>query len=334
VSAGALGMITRENRTGGGISDEQRRQYTQFCAEHPDIPIFSQPWWLDAVCPEQWDVILIEEGAVTAVFPYYKRRTKKGISRIEMPPLTQKLGPFMVYEANMTKESKRINYEHKIYNKIIEQIPEVDDFRVCFDWKYKNWLPFYWAGYTQTTRYTYIIENLDDYDAVFAHISPNKKQPIKKAQNVLTLQYDLSADEFYQYFTEAIQERGEKVSFSKELFTRMYNAVYQHNAGRVFYCIDSENNIHAINMIVWDTENAYYLLAMRKKAYNTSGGTEFLVNETIKYVSQFVNRFDFEGSMIKGVEESYRQYGARQTEYYAVSKCDNLALRVLRAIKD
>ncbi len=41
---------------------------------------------------------------------------------------------------------------------------------------------------------------------------------------------------------------------------------------------------------------------MRKSDFKTSGGTEFLVDETIKYVSQFVDVFDFEGSMIKGVK--------------------------------
>jgi hypothetical protein len=73
---------------------------------------------------------------------------------------------------------------------------------------------------------------------------------------------------------------------------------------------------------------------MRKKDYNTSGGTEFLVDETIKYVSRFVDRFDFEGSMIKGVEESYRHYGACQVEYYEIKKCDNVLLRIKSAIKN
>jgi hypothetical protein len=87
-------------------------------------------------------------------------------------------------------------------------------------------------------------------------------------------------------------------------------------------------------MIVWDNECAYYLMAMRKKDYNSSGGTEFLVDEAIKYVSQFVNTFDFEGSMIKGVEESFRQYGAHQVEYYEITKCNNVLLRIKSAIKN
>jgi len=310
-------------------------KYIQFCVEHPDIPIFSQPWWLDAVCPEHWDVIMIDKNdKIIASFPYYKIKTRKQIIYIGMPPLTQKLGPYIVYDSNKTAENKRIGYEHEIYNEIIEKLPKYDVFTINFDWKYKNWLPFYWKGFKQTTRYTYILDNIKDHDSIFKNYSKSKKQPIQKAKERFTLKYDLSKEYFYSYFTDVVCERNELIEFSKDLFYRLYDAVYKYNAGRTFYCIDTDNNIHAINMIIWDKECAYYLLAMRSKKFNTTGGTEFLVDETIKYVSQFVNRFDFEGSMIKGVEESYRHYGSQQVEYYNIFKYKNPVIRILRAIKD
>jgi hypothetical protein len=169
--------------------------------------------------------------------------------------------------------------------------------------------------------------------SITKNYAKNKKQKIQKAKGRLDFKTGLSKDIFYAYFNDVIRERGERLGFSRPLFDRLYEAVYKQQAGRTFYCTDNENRIHAINLTVWDKESAYYLIAMRKKEYNTSGGTEFLVDETIKYVSQFVNRFDFEGSMIKGVEESFRYYGAHQTEYYQISKCDNLILRTIRGIR-
>ena len=309
-------------------------KYIQFCTEHSDIPIFSQPWWLDAVCFDNWDVILIERNSkIIASFPYCKNKTYRMFTHIGMPPLTQKLGPYIVYDSNMTTENKKIGYEHEIYNDIIDKLPKCDSLAVNFDWKYKNWLSFYWRGYRQTTRYTYILNEINNYDYIFKNFAKNKKQKIQKTKNILNLKFDLSPEAFYAYFSDTIFERCEKVSFSEELFYRLYNVVYTHQAGRTFYCTDNEDNIHAINFMVWDKECAYYLIAMRKKEYNTSGGTEYLVNETIKYVSQFVNRFDFEGSMIKGVEESFRYFGSHQTEYYSISKCNNPILKVLRFIK-
>ena len=102
-----------------------KEKYTQFCAEHANIPIFSQPWWLDAVCPDSWDVILIERNdSIIASFPYFFHVIKaaKGIlkfSNVGMPPLTQKLGPYIIY--NNITENKKIKYEHEIYNEIINK---------------------------------------------------------------------------------------------------------------------------------------------------------------------------------------------------------------------
>jgi hypothetical protein len=155
---------------------------------------------------------------------------------------------------------------------------------------------------------------------------------MQRAKKELEFKYDLSMDVFYSYFTTVIHERDESMAFSRELFTRLYNTIYVNGSGKVFYCVDKKDNIHAINMTVWDTECAYYLLAMRKKEYNTSGGTEFLVDATINYVSRFVNRFDFEGSMIKKVEESYRRYGTHQMEYYHIFKYNNPILKMIHGM--
>jgi hypothetical protein len=312
-----------------------KQRYLQFCAEHPDIPIFSQPWWLDAVCPDQWDVILIEKSdRIVASFPYYKAKIRNIFTHIGMPPLTQKLGPYIVYDSNKTTEDKKIGYEHQVYNAIINALPKSNSFSINFDWKYKNWLPFYWRGFKQTTRYTYIIDNLTDHNSIIKNYHESKRKKINKGGPLLDLKMDLSKSLFYTYFNDVIYERGERVSFSKDLFDRLYDAIYEHHSGRTFYCTDYENNIHAINLIVWDKESAYSLIGTRKKEYNTSGGTEFLFDQQIKYVSQYVNRFDFEGSMIKGVEESYRYYGAHQTEYYQISKTTNLFLGLYKTMNE
>ncbi len=312
-----------------------KQKYKVFFAEHPDICIFSSPWWLDAVCGEDcWDVTLVEKnGQVHASFPFFIHKSMRYGTQICMPPLTQKMGPYIVYEKNLISQTKRISYEHEIYDRIIEQLPEFNFFDVNFDQKCKNWLPFYWEGFNQTSRYSYQIHNIKDYASVKKGYAKSKRYEIPKAQKVLSLKYDLAPDIFYEYFTGVIKERGGKVSYTKEVFNSIYNAVYKHDSGRCFYCEDNAGNIHAINLTVWDRTTAYYLVAMRKKEYNTSGGTEFLVDETIKYVSQFVDTFDFEGSMMKGVEASYRNYGGEQTEYYNISKDNRLLVPLLTDCK-
>jgi len=55
---------------------KQKEKYILFCQEENAIPIFSQPWWLDAVCDYgYWDVAIVERGGqIWATMPYYIRK--------------------------------------------------------------------------------------------------------------------------------------------------------------------------------------------------------------------------------------------------------------------
>ena len=53
----------------------KKEKYKEFCEENPNIPIFSQPWWLDAVSEGGiWDVASRERRLDEATMPYYIRR--------------------------------------------------------------------------------------------------------------------------------------------------------------------------------------------------------------------------------------------------------------------
>ncbi len=309
-----------------------KEQYIQFCQQHADICIYSQPWWLDAVVGDGWDVVLVwRDGRIVASFPYAIKHYPLGVNVIWMPHLTQKLGPYIVYPPQMS-EMKRIGFEHEIYSEIIDHLPRFSQFIVNFDQRFKNWLAFYWRGFSQTTKYSYRLYGIKDHKAILDGYNRHKVQKIRKAQG-LTLKFDLDFNAFYSYIEDAISERGDKVEFSRELFVNLCRAIYSNNKGRILYCVDSNDNIHAVDLVIWDGGVAYYLMAMRKKEYSTSGGTEFLVDETIKYVSQYVDVFDFEGSMMPGVEEAYRWYGSSQTEYYCIYKNNSVLLSMYQNLK-
>lgn len=315
-----------------------REKYIEFYNQHPDICIFSSPWWLDSVAgKENWDVVLVQDKGenIIASFPYVVSYGKLHGKNLTMPQLTQKLGPYMVYGSNKMSEMKRIAFEHKVYNQIINMLPRFNWFSISFEQSYKNWLPFYWAGFQQTSRYSYRLSNLKDIDGIFAGFDKAKRQKVKRGIENFTLCYDLSLDDFYNYLEKVIVSRGEKVSYSKEVLSLIYNEVYEHNAGRVLYCKDKiTGEIGAIQLLVYDSTVCYCLVGIRDKKFNSLGSTEFLFYECIKYASNFVDIFDFEGSMIKGVEESYRTYGAHQTEYYSITKENSKIKPLLRALRN
>lgn len=312
-----------------------RLEYIRFCEKEIQIPIFSQAWWLDAVCGENnWDVILIKNSnEIIASFPYYICQDKFRVKCIKMPMLTQKLGPYIKYPEGQ-KYASRLSYEKKIIQEIIDKLPKYDFFNVHFDYKFVNWLPFFWNGFQQTTRYTYVLEDISDSEYVFSCFEHSKRKNINRAIKEVEIFYDLPCKDFYENHKMTLQKQGEIISYSYEVFEKIYNGVYTNNAGRVIYCKDSDGNIHAALLVIWDNESAFDLISTIDPSYRSSGAATLLVYEIIKKLSGRVKVFDFEGSMIEGVEDSFRKFGSIQKPYFRIYKFNTRKYKILRAIKD
>jgi len=162
--------------------EEYKQKYRAYCKTESSIPIFSKDWWLDAVCgKDNWDVVIFENKGndIIAAMPYYAIKSRYGFKNIIMPKLTQTMGPWIKYPLNQ-KYSKKLSFEKKIFTELINKIPKHASFVQNFHYSITNWLPFYWHGFKQTTRYTYVIA-LTDLDRIFADFSRQKQRNIKKA---------------------------------------------------------------------------------------------------------------------------------------------------------
>ena len=309
-------------------------EYHIFCESAPDMPVFSMPWWLDAVCGKQgWDVILVKHNnEIVASFPYHIRR-KIGMHLMVMPPFTQKLGVYIKYPENQTTMTK-LSFEKDVMTEIITRLPNYDFFRVRFDYRYTNWLPFFWQGFSQTTRYTYIIEDLSNVNAVYHSFDRSKKKNIKKAQELVEIGFDLPCSDFYENHRLTLKKQGQKISYSFDLFWNLYEAVYREGQGRVIHCHDKQGNLHAAHLVVWDKVSAFDLISTIDPDYRDSGASSLLIYEIIQYLSGKVKSFDFEGSMIEGVENSFRKFGATQTPYFQIYKNKSKRFIVVSGLKD
>jgi hypothetical protein len=92
------------------------------------------------------------------------------------------MGPWIKYPPNQ-KYANRLSLEKEVYFSIIDQLPDIDHFSQNFYYLVTNWLPFYWKGFNQTTRYTYLIKNLTDLPEVFSRFKDNMRNKIIKRGN-------------------------------------------------------------------------------------------------------------------------------------------------------
>ncbi len=302
-------------------------KYRLFCKEEELIPIFSKDWYLDAVCgKDNWDVALVEKGGkIVASLPYFIK--KKFFFTISvLPTHVQTLGIYIKYPKGQ-KYTKRLSYEQSISTLLIEQLPKVDYFDQSFHYSFTNWLPFYWKGYKQTIFYTYVIEDISNIEKVIVSFHPPKRRNIRKAEKLLTVKFDLGAEEFYMHHKIGLEKQNKKISYTFESFNTLYKNSYKHNAGRTIYAIDSDGNIHGAIFFIWDKQSGYYLINSVEPDFRNSGSIALLVKSILEFLSNKTEKFDFEGSMIEPVAESYRQFGTTQQAYFNITKVNSKLLK-------
>lgn len=313
---------------------EEKHKYCNLCKTEPTIPIFSQYWWLDAVCGEDgWDVIFIEkERRIIASMPYFLQK-KYFFKYISMPPLTQTMGPWIKYPNNI-KYADRLEFEKTLFNQLIARLPRVDMFNQNFHYSFTNWLPFYWNYFEQTTRYTYIIEDISNLEETISRFSHAKHKNIKKAQNIVDVQFDLDPKTFYENHIITLKKQHKKISYSYELFKRIHDSSYQHNAGKTIYAVDKEHNIEAALFVIWDECSAYDLISTIDPDFRNSGASTLLVQEIIRFLSTKTQKFDFEGSMFEGVENSFRQFGTIQMPFFNIRKYNSKIAKAFKFFRE
>ena len=317
----------------GGVGAVDR--FRALCEEEgAAIPLFCQAWWLDALAGEVgWDVALVEKGGVIhAAMPFVIRK-QLGFDFITQPPLTQHLGPWI--RPVDAKSTSKLSREKELMEGLIERLPAFGRFFQNWSSEVMNWLPFYWRGYQQTTRYTYVLRDLQDENKLWSGLRENIKGDIKKSEKRFSLKVrtDLDANYFFKLNSMVFARKGMKSPYNEVLLRRLDSACKARGARRIFIAEDADGRHHAGIYLVWDENAAYYLMGGGDPSLRNSGATSLCLWEAIKFSATVSRRFDFEGSMLEPVERFFRAFGAEQVPYHSLSKTNSIFLKFVILIK-
>jgi hypothetical protein len=299
------------------------------------MPIFLKDWWIDAVVDgASWDVVVIKKNdEILAAMPYVIKK-RWGGNYILMPKLTQFLGPwFRPLEA---KYSNRLSKQMGQMEDILDRLPVFSHFQQNWHYSQTNWLPFYWRGFNQTTRYTYIIEDLEDLNRVWHNFSSSYRNKIRKAEKSLTVKHGLCIDEFYKINEMTFLRQGLAIPYSYKFLKKHEDALKRHNSRMIFYAVDETGAMHSALYLIWDGMSSYIHMVGDNPDLRNSGAGILLIWEAIKFTKEELrlNKVDFEGSMIRNVERVRRDCGAKQIPYYRISKTSSRWLRLIKCFKE
>lgn len=302
-----------------------KKKYEDFC-RLLYVPIYTKPWYMDAVCgPENWDVWLYYSGdEIMAAMPFYLERRGK-YKYITRPLLTQNNGILFKYPAG-SKSVAAARFEEKVISEACAFIDElgVDVFEEQFHYSFTNWLPFFWNNFTGIVRYTYIIPNTGNLDVVWKNISSKQRGIIKKGQrNSIYDEEGLDIDSFYKDYIRIFQKQGMECPYSYDLWKRVSDACIKHDAGKILCRRTQEGKPACVSFIVWDEMFVYKIMGGPIPEYAYLDAYAATTWDEIVLASKMGLAYDFEGSVIKRISKSFREYGGILKPYFRIRKVYN-----------
>lgn len=281
--------------------------------------VFEQPWWLDIVAKGLWDEIhIVENGKTIARLPYVRKGGVFG-NKIVMPKLTQTLGVWMS-EIEVGKGNRDLAEKKEIISKLIENLPSARDIRIRLDNKCTYVLPYFWKGFKVVPTYSYRIRELSDLNKVYENFGKIVKKNIKSAKNKVKISDETNIEQLYDMLELTFGNQKRKYPYSKELIKEIVLECERRSAGKMLSAMDQYGNIHACSYFVYDKKVCYYLISGSNPQFRSSGAQSLILWEGIQWASQVSEEFDFEGSMIEGIEGFFRAFGGELIINYEIRK--------------
>lgn len=310
-----------------------KEKYRIYSKSSKEISLFQQDWWLDATCGKQnWDAIIYESNGNIIGAWAYPLKKKYNLQLITMPMLTPGIGPIITYFAGQ-KPATQLSHEQQVLDELIKQLPKFDLFDLYFLPHYKNHLSFYWNGFAQSTRYTYLIKELSNLDKVFEDFNSSIRTQIRKAEKEISITESTDIEQFYKINALSFKRQSKKVPYSMTYVKQINEACVKNNCRKILFAKDTEGNIHAALYLVWDSQSAYYLMGGADETFKGSGAYSLLLWNAIKTSASLTNQFNFCGSMLPTVERFFRSFGGEQTPYLHLKKVNSKALKLFLALK-
>lgn len=294
-----------------------KERYSEWVAAQEYVPIFMQPWWMEAVCAgKEWDVLLVEqEGEIVGAMPYLLRK-RAWFRYIVMPQQTQ-IGGIWV-----TPEITADRWKTAEVCRLIKE--QIDGLGIAY--YYQQYLPgslcvdaMRALGFKTKERVTYRMENLSNLDEVVAGFSKNKKRQLQKALS-LHAEHGMEIEDFYRFHVRCLAEKKRKISYSREFLLVLERKARRLGQCEVLSICNADGVPYAAAFLVWDKHYMYYLIPAYDPAFGESGAGALLALEAMKLAREKQVLFDFEGSMERGTAKHYKQFGSVPATYYSVEK--------------
>lgn len=305
--------------------------YRKICQEKKGVPLFMQPWWLDAVCNE-WDAAIAKKGEhITGIWAYPVEK-KMGVALLRTPILTPYLGPHVFFPDDI-KDSNKDSFEHETVAELMKQLPTAKVWHLAIKPGIKQVGLFKKYNLRPQVQQTFLLELTDDEATLLSNMKEATRRNVRLAEKEVTVSESAEyLKDLYKFQKNTLSKKGKPLPYSLDDLRHVMNACQKHNAATLWVA-RSEKKIQAIVWQVWDENCSYYLMGGQNPETNSYKAMTLLLWHTIKEAKKHGHTtFDLEGSMDEGVERFFRNFGGNRALYVVLHKNDSLLWKLKKMI--
>jgi hypothetical protein len=213
--------------------------------------------------------------------------------------------------SEMTQASRR----YELHEQLLPTLCRYRTFEYNFHPAYENWLVLRWAGYRQTTLYTYRLP-ADRVGTWLQHSHSRVRRHVRAAERRRIqckprTDYD---DLVYDLLMAPYRQRQAPPPKGRAAMRRFATALMQAGLGRVWQADSSDGEAQCAALVIED-ERWAYLLAHGCQAQAETAANTYLIAQIVDDALGRGLGFDFEGSIIRPIEHYYRGFGGDLVPY-------------------
>jgi Acetyltransferase (GNAT) domain len=315
------------------LAEDELALWDDLVARSPQGTIFAQRWWIDIVTDGSATFLgCFDKDRLVAGTPVWTQSTLR-VTRLRQPVLTPYWGPLVRRPDGSDVVPTRV--EVNALTALADALLAWPDVTMQWHHSLRNWLPFYWAGFEQTTRYTYRIPALGDAETLRRSLHESVRRKLALAEREGLVASDMVDPNLVARLARSSMERQGASSSSSlpQTWARLADAAQARGCIFTNAVIDSDGNARAATAIVWDDKCAYNILVGSDARFMDRSSGTVSTWRAVEYASTVVPEFDFEGSMVRGVSVFYGTFGGELCPYLHVLRRSSTRLNVARRLR-
>ncbi len=284
------------------------------------IGVFGSEKWL-SVYGSAIQLFGIFQSEEKLIGGFYFLKTKKaGVSFLKLPPYTPNCGLF--FESNHQNKSAQNNFKKELMNLMCDFIESHKSQLVVLavPSTITDLQPFIWNNYKVIPNYTYRIDLNNPLESIVSNFDAKHRNAIQKAikENSEVGFNQIKNEDLFHYFKQHLLDVGANV-YENELKNIFLKFADEKNS----FSVTAKKNNEVLGQVfcIYDFNTCYYLFGAVNKKSGIQGINNLLVLKCIEKAKELnCTIFDFEGSMLKGVEKFFRGFGGDLIPYFTINK--------------